>query len=367
MIRILVVDDSETVRQLMTYELDRQEDMTVVGVASNGLDAVRKAVKLKPDVITMDVKMPVMDGLEATREIMCTQACPVVIVSQYWDQDDKQKVFEALEAGAIAVANKPAGPGHAEYEPSLKHLLKKIRMMSEIKVVTRRRSKPAAIKAPETILKKSGVSCPPACRPDCSVHKRNSKMVVIGASTGGPVVLRQIFEKLPSPYPLPILVVQHIAHGFLPGLVDWLGTATGHRILIAEHGMRPEPGQICFAPDERHMGLDNDGRILLSRDPKEYSLRPAVSYLFRTASQHAANKTIGILLTGMGSDGAAELKMLKDSGAATVIQSQESCVVFGMPGEAFKLDAARHILSPEEISEFLSLAVSEPRSMKDSV
>ncbi|QHI69698.1 chemotaxis-specific protein-glutamate methyltransferase CheB [Tichowtungia aerotolerans] len=365
MIRILVVDDSETVRKLMTYELDRQEGMTVVGIASNGMDAVRKAAKLKPDVITMDVKMPIMDGLEATREIMCTQACPVVIVSQYWDQDNKQKVFEALAAGAIAVVNKPAGPGHPEYETSLSHLFKQIRMMSEVKVVTRRRSKPDPEKVPATVLKKSGVSCPPACRPDCPVSKRNGKLVVIGASTGGPVVLRQIFERLPAPYPLPILVVQHIAHGFLTGLVDWLGTATGHHILIAEQGMIPEPGKIYFAPDDRHMGLDPDGRIVLSKDPKEYSLRPAVSYLFRTAARHVGNRTIGILLTGMGSDGAAELKILKDTGAATVIQNQESCVVFGMPGEAFKLNAARHALPPEEISEFLSLAISESRPMKD--
>lgn len=365
MIRILVVDDSETVRQLLTYELDRQENFQVVGVASDGLDAVRKAAKLKPDVITMDVKMPVMDGMEATREIMCTQACPVIIVSQFWDRADKQKIFEALEAGAVAVANKPCGPGHPDYAETLSQLLKTVRMMSEVKVVTRRKRQPAPPAQAVDVLRKKGISCPPACRPDCAVHQRNSNLVVIGASTGGPVVLRQILERLPAPYPLPICIVQHIAPGFLPGLVDWLTNVAGHAVQIAEQGTEPQPGRVYFAPDNRHMKITSDGSLRLSDDPKEYSLRPAVSCLFRTAAEHNGNKTVGILLTGMGADGAKELKLLKDAGAATVIQNEESCVIFGMPGEAFKLDAARHILSPEEIADFLRFAVSEPSRTKD--
>jgi two-component system chemotaxis response regulator CheB len=360
MIRILVVDDSETVRQLLVHEIDRQEDLRVVGVAANGIEAVRQAEKLRPDVITMDIQMPLMDGLEATREIMCTQACPIIVVSQHWNQDDKQKLFEALETGAVAIANKPAGPGHPEYAESITHLLKMIRMMSEIKVITRRRSAPAPKKIPLERLKMSGITCPPPCRACCPVGSHCGERVVIGASTGGPVVLREIFERIPAPYHLPILVVQHIAPGFLPGLVDWLSKATGHTIEIARHGIKPEAGHIYFAPDDRHMGIAPNGSIHLSDEPKKHSLRPAVSCLFRSAAKNCGGTTIGILLTGMGADGAKELKLLKDAGAATIIQNQESCVVFGMPGEALKLDAARHILPPDEIAGLLNHAICVP-------
>jgi len=256
MIRILIVDDSATVRQLLTYELSRQEDMQVVGTAVNGLEAVKQAEKLHPDIITMDVQMPIMDGLKATQEIMRTRARPIIIVSQYWNQEDKQKTFEALEAGAVSVANKPAGPGHPDHDESLVHLLRTIRIMSEIKMVTRRRGKSDPAPDSTEILKKNGVACPPPCRPDCPLGNLHAKLVVIGASTGGPVVLREIFARIPPPYPLPILVVQHIAPGFLPGLVEWLSKITGHTVDIGRHGIRPEAGHIYFAPDNRHMGLD---------------------------------------------------------------------------------------------------------------
>lgn len=367
MIRILVVDDSETVRQLLVHEIDRQTDMKVVGVAANGVEAIRQAEKLRPDVITMDIQMPLMDGLEATREIMCTRACPIIIVSQHWNQNDKQKLFEALETGAIAMVNKPAGPGHPEYDESVACLLKNIRMMSEIKVITRRRSSPASKKIPLTRLKNSGVTCPPPCRTGCPIGSHCGRVIVIGASTGGPVVLREIFERIPAPYGLPILVVQHIAPGFLSGLVDWLSNATGHVIEIARHGITPEAGHIYFAPDDQHMGLAPNGSINLSNDPKEHSLRPAVSYLFRSVAKNAGETAIGVLLTGMGADGAKELKLLKDAGAATVIQNQESCVVFGMPGEALKLDAARHILPPDEIAGLLNHAVHSSQTTETAL
>jgi two-component system chemotaxis response regulator CheB len=344
MIRVLVVDDSPTVRQLMVYELDRQKDMQVVGVAENGAVAIRQAQKLKPDVITMDLKMPEVDGLEATREIMCSQAIPVVIVSQFMDQDDKQQCFEALSAGAVAVANKPAGPGHPEYESALAYLLHTIRIMSEVRVITRRRTQPAPAR-----LK------PAMYLPEIA---RTCRRVLIGASTGGPVALKELFALLKSPFPCPIFVVQHIAKGFLVGFVDWLSKATPHTIEIAEHGILPKNGHIYFAPDDKHMTFAENGTIRLSSGEKEHSLRPSISNLFRSGAQNGAEKTIAVLLTGMGADGAKELKELKDAGAITVAQNEESCVVFGMPGEAVKINAATHILPPDEIAQLLNKITS---------
>ena len=166
-------------------------------------------------------------------------------------------------------------------------------------------------------------------------------------------MLKAILERVPPSFPLPIVVVQHISPGFLAGLVDWLGLAAGLTVSIARNLEVPQPGQVYFAGDGRHLGLTHDGALYLSDEPSEHGMRPAVSYLFRTAAENLGRRAIGVLLTGMGRDGALELKQMRDAGAVTFAQDEASSVVFGMPGEAVGLEAAMHVLPTEALAEAL--------------
>lgn len=347
MIRVLIVDDSFTVRALLNHQIGQQADMQVVGMAEDGEKAIRMAEELCPDVITMDFEMPHMDGLEATRAIMSRCARPIVLVSRHMDQNNQKQVFEVLRAGAVAVVNKPAGYGHPDFEASVDYLLKTLRTMSEVKVVTRRHT-PSFKRMP-------ALSMQDAERvPTGRSGSRALRYVAIGSSTGGPAALQELLKEVEPPFPLPILVVQHIAPGFLDGFVQWLKCSTGHAVEIGAHGVKPSAGTVYIAPDKRHMGIDRNGRLILSDAPQEHCVRPSVSFLFRALAEHFASGTLGVMLTGMGRDGAQELKQLRDGGAETVIQSEESCVVYGMPGEAQRLGAADRSLAPVQIGHWLN-------------
>jgi two-component system chemotaxis response regulator CheB len=285
--------------------------------------------------------MPRMDGFEATRRIMETQPVPIVICTATGNPKDVATTFRLLEAGAVACVGKPVAREHPEYEALVANLLSTVKLMSEVKVVRRwPRMRGATGEA----------ASPPA---PASENSSAIQIIGIGASTGGPPVLQTILAGLPKDCPAPVLIVQHIARGFLPGLVEWLSQTTGWRVQIAAHGVLPLPGHAYLAPDDFHMGLTPSRRIFLSREEPLNNLRPAVAYLFRTLAEVCGAQAIGVLLTGMGRDGATELKLLRDGGAETIAQDRESSVVHGMPGEAIALDAAVHILPPEKIPAVL--------------
>ncbi|WML37611.1 chemotaxis-specific protein-glutamate methyltransferase CheB [Clostridium sp. OS1-26] len=338
MIKVLVVDDSPTIREIMKDILGLDKDIEVIGVASNGEEALRFMEKNKPDIITMDIDMPKMNGFEATRKIMETTPVPIVIITALFNSKDIDRTFQAMEAGAVSVIEKPAAVTGSEFDKEAQNIVHMIKLMSEIKVIKRKNIyKNRKTGSLENCKSKNGLS--------------SIKIAAIGVSTGGPPVLQSIFSKLPSNIKIPILVVQHITPGFIQGLVDWLSGVTEYPIHIAVHGEKILPGHIYFAPDGFHMEVRGNGKIFLSDSEKENGLRPAVSCLFRSIARHYGKNSIGILLTGMGKDGAEELKLLKDIGAITVAQDKETSIVYGMPGEAVKLDAATYILPPEKIAE----------------
>jgi two-component system chemotaxis response regulator CheB len=341
-IQVFVVEDSPVAQLLLMHILNSDPRLSVLGTANSGEEALAFLKWNKPDVILMDIHMPGMDGFETTREIMEIQPAPIVICSASLDPAEVAEVFRALEAGAVAVVAKPVGLGHQKYEDMAGKLVETVKLMSEVTVVkrwprSRRTDGLAAVSLPAAAKAAGG----------------SIKVVAIGTSAGGPPVLQTILTGLPKNFSVPVLIVQHIAAGFLPGLVDWLNQTTGFPIRIAAHGEPLLPGCAYLAPDGYHLGLGANGQIALSSQKPENGLRPAVSYLFRSVAAAWGANAVGVLLTGMGRDGADELKLLKELGAVTIAQDRESSLVHGMPGEAIALGGATHVLPSDKISELL--------------
>ena len=340
-INILIVDDSPIFQKLYTLLFRADPELRVIGIANDGAEALAFVANQRPDVILMDLQMPVMNGYEATRRIMETDPIPIVICSASSQHDDVNKTFQAVEAGAVAFINKPSGPGHPDFHGAVANMIQTIKLMAEIIMVKRMR-RPGGVRM-------EGARMTPAAMSVANAPR----VVAIGASTGGPLALQTILGLLPKDYPAPLLIVQHIAEGFVEGLAEWLQNTTGIQTHVAEHNVRALPGHVYLAPDYAHLGVGGGGRLVLSGEEPENGLRPAVSYLFRSVATIYGPSAVGVLLTGMGKDGAQDLRQLKERGAITIAQDKESSLIHGMPGEAIRLGAAVHVLSPEKISALL--------------
>lgn len=347
MIRVLVVEDTLVAREFLVHTLNSDPGIQVVATASDGEEALEAVVQGAPDVITMDVHMPKLNGLDATRRIMETHPTPIVVVSGTSNGGQAALAFNALEAGALAVVERPHGIGHPDQEAMVANLIQTVKLMSEVRVVRRwPRRLVAANQDPATGVSlpiRTGIQPPPTVR-----------LIAIGASTGGPPALQKLLSMLPADLSVPVLIVQHISPGFGEGFVEWLGKSSRLPIHVAMHGERALPGHVYLAQDGLHMGIGSDGRLLLTEDPPENGHRPSVSYLLRSVTQAFGQRAVGVLLTGMGKDGANELRLMKDSGAVTLAQDKESSVVHGMPGEAIQLGGATFVLAPDRIAEALA-------------
>jgi two-component system chemotaxis response regulator CheB len=349
-VAVLLVDDSPSMRLLLSHILTRDPRIQIAGVVEDGEAAIEfvNAANPRPDVVLMDIHMPKLDGFEATRRIMETTPLPIVICTATADPQELQVAFRSMEAGAVACVEKPVGPADPEFPARCSNLCQTIWLMSEVKVI-RRWAKPrlaaTAARTPAPMPTASGAPAP--------VRTPQQRIVGIGASTGGPPVLQTLLSALPRDFGAPVLVVQHIARGFLPGMVEWLNQTTGLHVHIAAHGAVPVAGHVYIAPDDFHLGVTASGRLLLAREPAEGGLRPAVSYLFRSLAANLGAHAIGVLLTGMGKDGAAELLEMRRAGAITIAQDRETSVVHGMPGEAIALGAATHVLPADRIAAAL--------------
>ena len=378
-VNALIVDDSAVAREFLAHILS-VAGINVIGAVSGGEAAAAFVKQRRPDIITMDIYMPGIDGIETTRRIMETNPVPIVIVSGNWDPGEVETTFRAIEAGALSVVRRPYGPGHPRHGETVSELVRTVKLMSEIKVVRRWPRKPVSDLQGEKNQKKAffapdGPSpvlngSPGPVQTEDNVQtdkerKKNIRFILIGASAGGPPVLQQILGSLTCPesagnesagnFPFPLLIVQHMAPGFLPGMLDWLGQTSRVRLRIAEDGETALSGTAYFAPDGFQMGLNGDGTIFLKTGPPEHGAKPSISYLFRSVAKNSfAGAAIAVLLTGMGTDGAAELKLLRDNGSVTIVQDRESSAVYGMPEAAVRLGAAALALPPDQISATLN-------------
>ncbi|MBI2976690.1 MAG: chemotaxis-specific protein-glutamate methyltransferase CheB [Chloroflexi bacterium] len=343
MIRVLVVDDSAVVRELLAYILSSDPEIEVAAIVPDGEAALEAVQRHKPDVVTMDIHMPRKNGFEATRQIMETHPTPIVIVSGSSSIDEVATTFHAMEAGALAVVPRPPGLGHPDHKALARELTQTVKLMSEVKVVRRwERARRAA--------------SPPPVQVGPSADE--VRLVVIGASTGGPVALQTILADLPADFRVPIVIVQHIAAGFVQGFVEWLAQASGRPVRVAVHGARLQPGMAYVGPDGVHVTVDGEGRIALVEGQPMNGLCPSASILLRSAAAFGP-RAVGVLLTGMGKDGAEELRLMKENGAITIAQDKESSVIHGMPGEAIRLGGATYELPPEGIAAALAALVKQ--------
>ncbi len=341
MIKVLIVDDSSTMRLFLEQVFAADPEIRVVGSASNAEEALAEVERMTPDVITMDIHMPGMNGLDATRRIMETRPTPIIILSGNLDPEEIMTSFKAMEAGALAAVPKPRGIGHPDHKRDVAELVRKVKLMSEVKVVKRwpriRNALPSA-RVPEVTGGQAPVSL---------------QAVAVGASTGGPVVIQNILSGLNENFPAPVLIVQHMTPGFIGGFAQWLALSCRLPVHVAAHGDRILPGHVYVAPDGFQMLLETGGWLKLSGDPAENGLRPSVSSLFRSVARSCGKNAAGVLLTGMGRDGADELLMMKELGAVTIAQDEASSVIYGMPAEAVRIGAATHTLPPDRIAQLL--------------
>lgn len=344
MIRLLVVEDSKTVQKALVAAFEADPELQVIGVAESGEEAVEAAARLKPDLITMDLHLSGMNGLDATRTIMSTSPVPIVVVSGKIDTRDSDLLFRFMEAGVLMVLKKPDPVGTPGYRDSVASLIHHIKLMSEIKVVRRVFPSGTLSPWPKTQSFRDGGAI---------------KVIAIGASTGGPPLLRQILAALPEDFGAAVLVVQHMSVGFTENFVHWLNLHSRMPVRLAAEGMAISAGEVYVAPDGCHMEATPAGRISLSDAPPENGVRPSIDTLFRSVAKSYGANAAGIILSGMGKDGAAELKTLKERGGLCVAQDRDSSMVFGMPGEAIKIDAAQHVLSPEGIINLLLAVIKK--------
>ncbi|AFE08310.1 protein-glutamate methylesterase CheB3 [Corallococcus coralloides DSM 2259] len=336
-VTVLVVDDSVICRQLISAALSDDPDIQVVGTAANGQEAVALTKELRPHVITMDVDMPVMDGLTAVEHIMAECPTPILVLTGDPRSQAPALTYRALELGALALQIKPS----IDAGPEAWNLTKEVKLISSVRVIRHvRGQKRGAPGMPHT---------PVPALPAASMG-----IVAVAASTGGPQVLYRMLSELPADFPAPIVIVQHINAAFSESLASWLANASKLKVRLAVDGDTLQPGLVLVAPPDQHMVVPVRGRVALKSGVERDGHMPSGTVLLESVAKAYARRAVGVVLTGMGADGADGLLAIKQSGGLALAQNEESCVVFGMPGAAVERKAVDHLIHGDDVAATLS-------------
>jgi two-component system chemotaxis response regulator CheB len=366
-IRVLLVEDSPVALAVLKRLINTAPDLQLVGTARTGREALTQISRLQPDVICTDLHMPEMDGLALTQAVMSDRPRPILVISASVQEEDTQNIFKLLEAGAVDIFPKPQTGAIADYEAIAQPLIAKIRVLAGVRVFTqRRRATPATLVATTPATPSPTTPSPATPSPARPAHSPSRphgqspqprpsstsavQAIAIGASTGGPQALQAILGSLPAVLPAPIFAVQHISDGFLTGLVAWLNQTCPVRVEIAQPGATPQPSVVYFPPERRHLELDTQGNFRLAGRIPVSGHCPSVTVMMESIAAFYGPKAIGILLTGMGQDGATGMQALQRAGSFTIAQNEATSVVFGMPHAAIALGAAEAVLPIEAIA-----------------
>lgn len=355
-LRVLVVEDSLTVRRRLVEALSRDPGMNVIAEADNGQRAIELCQKLRPDVVTLDMELPVMSGLSATEYIMAHCPTPILIVSASTNRGELFKTYDALAAGAVDVLEKPRGDGTDDDWDQ--RFIAAVRLVAKIKVITHLRARLGPGERKRTV--------PPATSavsPLAEGRPLPLSVIALGASTGGPSALVSVLRDLPRLPKLTVLLVLHIDEPFGSAFAEWLSDHTPHPVRFAADGepLESSGSRVLMAKPGRHLVADGH-RLGLSNDAERHSCRPSIDVLFESLAVSAGPRCAAALLTGMGRDGASGLLALREAGAVTVAQDEETSIVYGMPREAALLGAASRVLPLQEIGRYLASAVLHRRT-----
>lgn len=338
---ILIVDDSKVARELLAHVIEGDPELKVLAFAESGEEALHWLQFNNCDAITMDFTMPKINGFDVTQRVMETKPLPIVIISAAYTLKDKQMGFQALEAGALAILEKPVSPQDSSYKEKAKVITDTLKMISGIKMKKRSTSSSVSDFRPLGLESK----------------EFDIKAVGIGASLGGPLAISQILSELPPSFPVPIFIVQHMALGFAEGFAKWLQQKTPLKVVLAKDKEQAIPGFVYIGADNCQLEVQKGGFISLKPNPEKS--QASIGRLFQSMASCYGSHAAGVILTGMGRDGAMELLQMKQKGAYTIAQDEASCVMYGIPKEAVLLGAARRILPLDKIAHFLTCLVTK--------
>lgn len=349
-IKVLLVEDSPVATLLLQKIINASSDVKIVGCAKTGVEGLELVQKLNPDVICTDLHMPKMNGLEFTQQVMANFPKPILVISASVQEEDTKHVFDVLNAGAVDIFPKPRSGQSSDYDAISQPLLAKIRVLSGIKVFHRKLPSSFSLTtSPRSFSGNDAVK---------SSLGNKVEMIAIGTSTGGPQVLLEILGSIPPNFSVPIVCVQHISPGFLGGLIDWLNHSCKLKVKVAMTGEKPQGGYIYFPPEKHHLEFDRNGRFFCFSGLPVDGHCPSVTVMFNSCAKVFGKNAIGILLTGMGKDGAEGLLSMFRAGAYTIAQDEGSSIVFGMPGEAIRLGAARKVMPSSSIASQIMTIVN---------
>lgn len=342
----MIVEDSTVVRQLLAATIARDPRLAVVSAVASAEEALLLLDRVRPDVISMDIRLPGMDGLEAIRRIMASRPTPIVVIADSINDASLRISMNALRAGALSVVEKPVGVASDGYEEMASTICTQLYIMSEVAVVRRRaigQSGPAA-----ALAEPAGEDLAAAPQP---------AVIGIAASTGGPPALARVIGALPADFGVPVLVVQHMGASFMEGFAAWLDGIVPPRVVIGRDGEVVQPGHVYVAPGGLHLTMTAGGILRTSSAPPLAGQRPSATLLFQSLARAAGAGAVGVLLTGMGEDGAIGLRDMRQAGAYTIAEHESSAVVYGMPAAAVRLGAARVTLPLDLIGPRLKAIV----------